>query len=124
MTELSRPSDSLIERDGIVLQGEDVVGEDDHLVVTPLVVPDEELAGAEFVRVHRVHQLVEDKQTKQVLIFKSTYDAIWSYFVSAYPYGLDKPSSRFHCGNVHQKGVGKRDTNSIPSHSTASRHDP
>ena len=53
-----RPVDvRLVHLDGVVLQREHVVREDDDLVGALLVVADQELGGSEFVRVHCVQQL-------------------------------------------------------------------
>lgn len=53
---LTKGSALLVEADGVFLEREDVVGEDDDLVVASLVEADEELACAELVGVHGVKQ--------------------------------------------------------------------
>lgn len=53
---MCKTSALLVKADGVFLEREDVVSEDDNLVVASLVEADEELAGAELVGVHGVKQ--------------------------------------------------------------------
>mmetsp|Transcript_8973 Transcript_8973/g.22243 ORF Transcript_8973/g.22243 Transcript_8973/m.22243 type:complete len:315 (+) Transcript_8973:112-1056(+) len=55
------------ELDRVLLEREDVVGEDDHLVAARLVEAHEVLARAELVRVHRVEQPLHHRLLAQVL---------------------------------------------------------
>jgi len=56
----------LVHLDGVVLQGEHVVGEDNSFVSSPFMIMNQKLGGAEFVRVHHVQKLKINDRLKHV----------------------------------------------------------
>jgi len=47
---------SLVQADGVFLQGEHIVSKDDDLVITPLVEANEKLTSTELIGIHGVKQ--------------------------------------------------------------------
>lgn len=53
----------LVEHDCIMLQGEDIVREDDDFIISMFMVTDQKLASTELVWIHPIQQLRQQRET-------------------------------------------------------------